>query len=395
MSGQGSGPHSTPSPTSAPSPEQRARGKNALQRWYELQAGYGLLGRARARREQRPGRYAEPPPELLPAPRFEVEGEANVAPFLVTTTAGLFLWSDHGFRALMPGTMYGLAVHADGDAAFAFQQTGGYGRIVELRGLSGLAGLSGPSGTPTVETRIWGLSRWVHQIDLVGTRLVVTDTDRNRLLFFDPPPGGGPVHASAATRAHFVGGDARASRESPNYHHINSVVRRGDRLYVMAHNHSVRTGRPSEMYVFDDALEDVEVLPTQGRCCHNICFADGAMLWCRSLEGTLSRDGVDVARTDGFTRGLAVNGDTVLLGISRLGADRTGSAQQAVAIEIYSRDFTRRGRITLAAGQVREIRFLRGDLGMSNTAEPEAAPGPGPGPGPGPAPDGGGRPEAR
>lgn len=355
------GPESEAGPAADPAPlpqHGRGSGKSRLRRWCELQAGYGLPGWALARREQRPGRPAGSVAQLPPVPAFVIEGEAPDAPFLVSTAAGLFLWRDGGFQALLAGRLFGVAVAPGGEAAFVFQQTGRFGRIVELRGLS---------GRPQAATRVWGLSRWIHQIDLIGTQLAVLDTDRNRLLFFDMSGDGGPVHASGTARTGFVDGDARSSRQSPNYHHVNSVLRRGDRLYVMAHNHSVRTGRLSEIYVLDESLSVLDVLPADGRCCHNVCFADGAALWCRSREGTLARDGVDVVKTDGFTRGLAVNQDTVLLGVTPFVPDRADRDRRPAAIEVCSRDFTRRGRITLATGQIREIRFLHGDLGLSNT----------------------------
>nr|BAO20179.1 hypothetical protein [Sphaerisporangium sp. SANK 60911] len=292
--------------------------------------------------------------------RVSVEGEPPAAPFAVTTSKGLFLWRGDELRHLVPGPTFGLTVGPDG-TLYVFQQTGHHGRVLRVRH---------DEETAKVSTWIWGLSRWVHQIDFVGEHLLVTDTWRNRVLAYRALPGVRRLHASRPDWTLFVGEDSRDGRFSPGYHHVNSVYRHGDLLYVMAHNHSLHTGRESEIWTFGPGRGLAGVEPTRGRCCHNVVLRDGKLMFCRSLEGTLAYDGADVFTTDGFTRGLSVTEDAVLVGVSRFAEDPARRDADGASVEVLDRDFTWRGRIGLYGCQIRDIRSLPYDLGLSNVSDP-------------------------
>jgi hypothetical protein len=85
-------------------------------------------------------------------------------------------------------------------------------------------------------------------------------------------------------------------------------------------------------------------------------------------------DGADVMSTGGYTRGLSVSADHVLVGSSRLHLDRRVREQGDGHVHIMATDFSVVGRVTVPATQIHEIRRVdAAELGMSNEAGPAVA----------------------
>jgi hypothetical protein len=301
------------------------------------------------------------PPTLR---RQDDEGVAALAPgpgsadldsvqALVAAGRGLYLLRQGRVRRLARGRFYGLARHGGTHYAYCSHPRGARGSIYGFALEGGRLGAS---------RRLFsGLSRGVHQIDVVDDRLLVCDSYRNALVVLDR-------HGRLGRRVYPLG-RLCGGRDSSNYAHLNSIQAVGDRVYVLAHNETYKTGRRSEILVLDrERLTVRDRVPDVGGCAHNIVARDGLFLVCDSLGGALTNHGRAVFKPGTFTRGLAVDDDFVLLGGSVYSERGVRLASDAF-VYVLDRRFEHRATLTIEdAGQVHEIRMLGTDYGVSDGA---------------------------
>lgn len=286
--------------------------------------------------------------------------------FLVATSGrGLLQYSRGRFTTVLSGHTFGVTALdttldtacGAGAGVVVFQATGLHGRLVLLtRPAAG-----GPHPVWTGMTLLWGLTRGVHQVRARGDDLLVADTYRNRLLLFSVTEllaqGGRSCRASRAVRtAAYPAGRLSQGQRSPNYRHFNSLLPGPDGSWqVMAHNDTRKTGRPSQIYTLDRELNVLTVTDAGGGDCHDL-LPDrlGRLMFCRSAQGTLAVDGIDVVAVPQFTRGLAIGDDVILLGGSPRG-DRAERGLNAGFVYVLGSDFSLRGRLTLPPTQVHDL----------------------------------------
>ncbi|HEV7900061.1 MAG TPA: hypothetical protein VGP31_19685 [Planosporangium sp.] len=307
-------------------------------------------------------------------PRAVVAGGGGSFPavrFLVATSGhGVVLYDRGRLVRVVPGNCYGLT--RCGDWWFGFQRQGAFGRIVRFQ----LVGRHARH----LRTVLYGLNYGVHQVDFVGDRLVVVDTLKNRLLVYDDATHAGrrswrcwssqvyPVGVREV--ADFRWDRLRCDRDSLGYRHFNSVFRHRDRLYLVAHNRTVASGRRSQLYVLDDALVVREIRDLGSADVHNFWTDGTRQLFCASAKGTLRLDGVDAVALGGYTRGLSVSGDLLLVGSSRFDVQRRSRGDGDGQVHAVTTDFSVLGHVVLPRTQIHEIRRVdAADLGLSNEAE--------------------------
>lgn len=283
--------------------------------------------------------------------------------FLIGTSQGLLVWSDDELHKLLPGPIYGVTRH--GQNHYALQRLGKSSRIIRFSLADDADGLP---AVVSLETFIHGLSNGVHQIDFIGDVLYVTDTYHNALQLHR-------VDGSFVDRIYPAGKLTRDDIFTPCYRHYNSVYWDGERILLVAHNNSLKAGRPSliqfvghsEPQTIIDEWEDI------GLCAHNVLRKEGVTFWCDSLNSYLYKDKTVVAEMDmHLTRGLAMDDRHLVLGGS---AFAFGSKRLKADGKIYvldSNNFTNLGELNLkAVGAVSEIRMLGHDYGLSNCNLPD------------------------
>jgi hypothetical protein len=272
---------------------------------------------------------------------------------LVAAGRGLYLLRDGRVRVLARGRFYGLAHDQAAHYAYCSHPRGSGGSIYRF---------ALDAGRISASRRLFsGLSRGVHQIDVVDDRLLVCDSYRNELVVLDRRGG-------LRRRVHPLG-RLSSGRDSANYGHLNSVHAVEDRVYVLAHNETYKTGRRSEILVLDrERLTVRDRIPDVGACAHNVVARDGLFLVCDSLGGALTNHGRVVFKPSTFTRGLAVGDDLVLLGGS-VYSERGVRLAADVFVYVLDRRFEHLGTLTIKdAGQVHDIRMLGTDYGVSDQA---------------------------
>jgi hypothetical protein len=268
---------------------------------------------------------------------------------LVATKKGLYLLENGRITRLLDGYFYGLTRARDD--WYAFQKFETFGRIIRFTLTDGRM-----TAFEQLTTR---LSPGCHQIDFVNGRLHVMDTYNNGLLIFRPSPA-----RLELVGEHYPPGRLVHGVESANYAHMNSIWRCESGMYVLLHNATTKTGRPSEIARIDESYQIVERIPTGAANGHNILLYDGRFMFCDSQAGTLVSGTEPVFRCERFTRGLSVTDDYVVVGRSEYG-DRSERERLAGGISVLDHDFRLLSSIDLP-GMVQEIRSIDGrEYGLS------------------------------
>lgn len=276
--------------------------------------------------------------------------------FVVATSRGLAFCRGATVRRNGAGRYFGVTIR--GTRLYAYEQVGMHGQIVSYE-------LADFAAASTVH--IWGFNRWVHQIDFIDDELAVVDTLHNRILTYREIGNTSPVHWSQYDRKITPAGRDRKGRHSPDHRQFNSIYRSGDKIHVVAHNDSVKTGRPSEIWTFDTKWRLIDIVPTDGHSCHNLVPHEKGMLMNWSLQQSLRLGDSEVYSAQGFNRGLAYDGQYVLVGITPFAENFADRERRAGFVDVLNNDFHRIGRVVFPNSSVRDLRITEKDFGLSNS----------------------------
>lgn len=195
------------------------------------------------------------------------------------------------------------------------------------------------------------LDNGCHQLDLIDNALVLTDTYNQRLLRF-ALDGGEPE------RIHPL--PAPTPETNHGYFHANSLLAVGPRRYLLLHNDSSRTGRDSEIAVFDQAWRRTGTIPLKGQGCHSLALMeDGAIISCGSAKGELiDTHGRAIKICDRMTRGLSIDDGMVVVGGSTI-LERALRDEARGEVIFLDRSYRQIGAVELP-GPVMEVRRIDG-----------------------------------
>jgi len=288
--------------------------------------------------------------------KFDVDGYIPPINFLVSTTSnGILYFDGTEFKKILSVPLaYGITKYKDEWWVFAQDNEKGFVVSFNIRDQKGY----------NLRVRIDGLSKAIHQIDFIGNELVVADTLENRILTFREPYLSDKV----------LGFSNFASWLTPRreYCHMNSIFATDDKAYVLAHNETFKTGKKSEVFVYDKTFHNLgESILTDCSSAHNFYKDDEKELICNSEEGTLLCNGKVVFECDekSFTRGLAVSSDFILVGSSGISPIRKNRNRRTGHIYVLDNAFNKLGKIGIRNTQMMDIRRVDAiDLGLSNKA---------------------------
>lgn len=308
--------------------------------------------------------------------RIEASGESMPAVcFLVATSAhGVVLYERGRLISIVPGNCYGMT--RCGEWWYVFQRHGEFGRVVRFQ-------LDGHDIRHR-QTVLSGLNYGVHQLDFVGDRMIVVDTLKNRLLVYEDVARlrgrswrcwvGQIYPIGVRETADYRWDRLACRRDSPTYRHYNSLFHHDGMLHVVAHNRTVESGRRSELFVLDEQFTVREVRDLGAADVHNFWTDGTRKLYCASAKGTLRLDGVDAVSLGGYTRGLSVATDMLLVGVSRYELERHARDRGDGCVYAVAPDMTVLGHLVIPRTQIHELRRVDvAELGLSNAAPTPSA----------------------
>lgn len=209
------------------------------------------------------------------------------------------------------------------------------------------------------------LPRTIHQIDVIHDRLYAVNTLNSILQFAFTPEGLRPVGEI------IINGSLPEGKASPNYCHVNSIYGADQSIYLVYHNTTTKSQRPSQVAVFDMNFQQQQIIEINGIDAHNVFRHGNRLVYCDSGRGLLVW-GDRVIRAEKMTRGLAISDELILLGGSTF-AERAARSNTAGTVYFlkYS-DLSLLGSLEIpSAGGVQELRFVdRPDYGLSARKRP-------------------------
>jgi len=275
---------------------------------------------------------------------------------LVTGKQGLYLLAEEGvLTRLLKRSTYGLTL-LDG-RWFAYQSvTRRYGRVISFV-------LEGQQ-LADLRTEIEWAGSFGHQMEAWEGGLYLADTGSNRVTRFERAASGWRVEDRA-----YPNGYAWRGRRSRNYVHLNSLFIDDEHIYVLYHNLTQHTGLRSQVALLDRSLKVRDLVTLHAGCAHNIVPSQEGLIYCDSLGGGLVLGDVRAEGVAMFTRGVALDAETVLFGGSHF-ASRENRHRLDAKIFAYDRALRRIvSEVTVPRiGGIFELRFVEGtDLGRSES----------------------------
>lgn len=282
---------------------------------------------------------------------LEIEPEDD---FFLCTKGGLYRIRDKELFLLIKGEFYGLT-YLD-DIVYAFQKIANHGRLIRfIRNVD-------DEGFKNFEVFMDGLSPGCHQIDIYKGSLFVCDTYNNAIIEID-------LNTDEIINEYFPLGRLTNGRRSANYGHINSLYFDNSSTYAVCHNHTVSTGRTSQVLLLGEKFTIEECITTSCNSAHNIMPWKGSFLICDSMNGTLKLGDEVVFEAGCFTRGLSVTEDYILLGGSQYAKRDVREYASGELFVIDKEDFGLINQFKLPS-MINEIRRMNlPDMAMSDNMQ--------------------------
>jgi len=282
---------------------------------------------------------------------YKYAGNINkVSPFLFTAKQGLFLYQSNKVLHLFSNRCFGLTKF---NGHFFFSSS-----PFQYEKPTMLFSLSDSRRKVKLEKIIACAD--VHQIDCYFSDLFITDSRNNRLIVLNNH------------RKHIIypNGKLINGVDSNNYAHFNSVFINKDYIYLMAHNHTTKTGRKSSIYKLDrNTYQIVSIYNTPATDAHDLIVSDGKYIYCDSSNGHLMVNDKSVLHLQNyFLRGIGYNEENILIGLSEI-APREDRNHAKSIINIYNYNFELLSQLIFQTGvnQIYDLCFIENEMSLSQS----------------------------
>jgi hypothetical protein len=260
--------------------------------------------------------------------------------FIFTTSSGVFLYDSGRIIWLIKGFCFGIC-RSERNLYYATQEVHHDDKLHRYR-ISRLFEFElRDNRAYNLRLLRTGLHHGAHQIAYRDNSIFYTDGVRNKVVIFKATDSGLWGYAHADTIEYDSDSDIKGQ-------HLNSIWFDNDYLYLIAHNNSVTTGRPSSLYRITLSGRLCSACYLNGRCAHDIIVNGGNLFFCDSEGGTVrSHDGIVFFSPDNtFTRGLYIGDSFNVVGGSER-VHRSMREKTHAHLYITDRDFSIIGRIVI------------------------------------------------
>lgn len=280
---------------------------------------------------------------------------------LIGSNKGLLYYFNGKLIRLISKSVYGITYFEN--TYYVLQRTTKSSRILKIN----LNENSIEKPIENIKILVDGLSVGIHQLDIIGDHLYACDTYNNRILSIR-------LSGEIIEGIYPSGFLSKNSIKSINYSHYNSIYSDFDKVYLVAHNDSLKSGRSSQIHVFDynNSWFPIKCEQNIGFSAHNFLIKKSDMYWCDSLNFSLIKNRETVFKLQNqLTRGLAANDDLFILGGSDLAWGKK-RFQTNGSLYFLDREFKIINKIEiLGCGGISEIRILGKDYSLSNFNTPK------------------------
>lgn len=210
---------------------------------------------------------------------------------------------------------------------------------------------------------IRNIPKELHQIDVVDGNLVIPHTGYPQLLRIRIDTS---LHRIKSVPFDFA--DLECYQfPLDQFCHLNSIIHRGGKCYLIAHNYTAKSGKGSDLIITDNDFNLLEVIPLNAHSAHNLFFYRDEIVFCDSQNKKLRSLRNIYFEADLFLRGLSINPSHIFIGGSPVNMQTLTDESGSSKIYILNRDLKLVDEIELSGiGKIYEIRQSSGvDLAMS------------------------------
>lgn len=219
---------------------------------------------------------------------------------------------------------------------------------------------------------LYGIPGEVHQVDIIEGKLTFPHTGYGQLLRVE-------VEKLISSRRPLTIFDCEhrtlgLGRQA----HVNSIYFYRNTIYLVAHNLTQHTGKPSQLVeVGREGVGEKRIIETGAISAHNVIVdARGDYLYCDSGRGILRKNLQAKFKAGKLLRGLSISDErNIYVGGSDITFDREKRLSSEATIYALNRHFKLIGQLDLpGVGNIYGVRQFRGrDLGMSRDEEWQTA----------------------
>lgn len=293
--------------------------------------------------------------------KFSWEGKELHCSIIFSTATGVYLldtvkgWS----KKILSGKFYGITRHHQ-HWFFCRSNNHGPRGWVENERISDICHLLWEeSKFSYVHVALYGIPKEVHQIDIIDNNLVFPHTDYNHIVFFS---------LEAVLKGSLFFGEASFNSIELDLEptsHLNSVFCEQKKLYVIAHNFTMKTEKRSDLIEYDLEQKTYTVSPLNAHSAHNV-YKNDELIYCDSNQKLLIQNGLPLFQSEKFLRGLSISDDAIFVGGSDVTFDHYKRFSNNSEIYILNRAGKLQSKILLPElGDIYEIRqFANKDYSM-------------------------------
>ena len=242
---------------------------------------------------------------------FKMKGKQLNFSIIFSTSKGIFVLDtvNNIHKQLLKGKFYGITKHKEywyfarlgtnGNREFPINE-----RISEIY-------YSKISNGELVDLKIalFGIPSELHQIDSIKGNLTFPHTGYNQILsipFCEIHKSNKPLRIE----------NCKSIELKLNYHsHLNSIFANKNKLYSIAHNFTMRTGKMSDLIIYDLETEKHDVVCLNAHSAHNIYINSmDEQIYCDSNNKKLVKNNKVIYEADKLLRGLLVTPTFVFVG---------------------------------------------------------------------------------
>ena len=132
--------------------------------------------------------------------------------------------------------------------------------------------------------KLFGIPAEVHQIDIFDNKLIFPHSGYNQILstsIQELLKANNPIWFDSY---HSI----PLQIKEPS--HLNSIYVNKEKIYLIAHNYTMRTGRLSDLIIYDKQTSQLETRPLNAHSAHNVCHLQGDIYYCDSNNKKLFKN---------------------------------------------------------------------------------------------------------
>lgn len=273
--------------------------------------------------------------------------------YLIAAKQALFQLRGSKLYLILRGNFYGTS--KTGKEVYVFQRLKPKGKILKFKSDRDYW-LTSP------EIFMKDLSPGCHQLDIFQGKLYICDSYNNRIIETD-------LNDKQNTKHYYPLGKLDNGKESQNYGHMNSIFINEDKIIIMCHNTTQKTGRPSQILLLGRDCSILEEIDAPAGSAHNVIPFNDSFLYCDSMNGNLNLGNKIIFKASCFTRGLSVSDSYILMGGGEYASRDVREYGKGYLFILDKNSLKLLHKVDLTS-MVQEIRRLDGpDIGLSENTK--------------------------